>query len=167
MSIVRDVARALTLAKVRFVIIGGVAVVLHGHLRATKDLDLVIDLSPDEARRAMDVLTVCGLQPNIPIKAHDFADPDKRRDWIEHKNMMVLQMIDPSDPRRNVDVAVEYPIEFEHLWSRAKLLRLDDVMVRVASIPDLIVMKTRAGRPQDLSDIEALKRVESIDDEKK
>ncbi|HEX7152752.1 MAG TPA: hypothetical protein VF618_14775 [Thermoanaerobaculia bacterium] len=55
-------------------------------------------------------------------------------------------------------------VDFESLWGRAKLLRLDDVMVSVASISDLIEMKQRAGRPQDLSDIEALKRVESIND---
>jgi hypothetical protein len=43
------------LAEVRFVVVGGVAVVLHGHLRATKDLDLILDLAPDEVRKAIRV----------------------------------------------------------------------------------------------------------------
>lgn len=153
MSVFRDILRRLTLERVRYVVVGGVAVVLHGHLRATKDLDLVIDLSPEQALRAMQILKECGLQPLVPVDAEQFADPATRREWIETKNMMVLQMRDPSDIRRSVDLFVDYPIPFEDLWQRAERLRIDDVVVTVASIDDMLIMKRKAGRAQDLDDI--------------
>lgn len=166
MSSLRDLLRNLVLADVRFIVVGGVAVVLHGHLRATKDLDLVIDLSPDEARKALQVMLDAGLRPNVPVNALDFADPDIRRSWIEEKNMLVFQLCDPKDARRNVDLFVEAPMDFEEMLVRSVPLRIDDVMVRVASIRDLIAMKKLAGRPQDLDDIAQLERLERLRDRK-
>jgi predicted nucleotidyltransferase len=159
MSAVRDVLRALTLANVRYVVVGGVAVILHGYMRATKDLDLVIDLEPAAARNALTVLRDLGLQPTVPVDPLLFADPEKRREWIEQKNMLVFQM---RDQRRNVDIFVDYPIDFDELWTDSRLLAIEDVTVHVASIPHLIEMKRRAGRPEDLIDIEKLTVLEQL-----
>jgi predicted nucleotidyltransferase len=68
-------------------------------------------------------------------------------------------MIDPNNPLRQVDLFVESPIEFDSLIARAKTVRLATTEVRVASIPDLIAMKQIAGRPQDHTDIEALRAI--------
>jgi hypothetical protein len=50
-------------------------------------------------------------------------------------------------------------MDFETLWKRAEVIHLDRTNVRVASIPDLIEMKRKVGRPQDLTDIEALEAI--------
>ncbi len=162
MSAFRDIFRRLAMSDVRYVVVGGIAVVLHGHLRLTKDLDLVIDLAPDSARRALSSMLDSGLQPLVPVNALDFADPEKRRSWIEEKNMVVFQMRDPHDLRRSVDIFVDYPVPFEELWQRATLLTIDDVTVHVASISDLIEMKRKAGRPQDVDDIAQLEKLERL-----
>lgn len=162
MSSLRELLRNLVLADVRFIVVGGVAVVLHGHLRATKDLDLVIDLGPVQARKAVQVMLDAGLRPTGPVNALDFADPAIRRSWIEEKNMFVFQMCDPKDARRNVDLFVEAPMDFEEMWERTVRLRIDDVVVRVASIRDLIAMKQKVGRPQDLDDIAQLEKLERL-----
>jgi len=57
---------------VRYVVVGGVAVVLHGVMRFTADLDMVIDLAPEQARTAMDVMTSAGFSPHVPVAASDF-----------------------------------------------------------------------------------------------
>jgi hypothetical protein len=159
-SVLRDLLRRLVRDEIRFVIVGGVAVVLHGHLRATKDLDIMIDLSPGEARKAIDAMLEAGLRPTAPVNALDFADPAIRRSWIEEKNMLVFQMCDPADARRNVDIFVEHPIDFESMWKRSVLLPIDDVTVHVASIRDLIQMKRQSGRAVDLDDIAQLEKLE-------
>lgn len=163
----RDILKQLVLHDVRFVIVGGIAVILHGHLRVTKDLDLVVDLHPSEARKAIQVLAECGLQPLVPVDPLAFADPAVRRGWIEEKNMKVFQMRDPRDLRCAVDVFVEHPIPFEELWQRSELLPLGDVTVRVASIRDLIEMKRMAARPGDFDDIAHLEVLERGRDQSK
>ena len=73
--------------------------------------------------------------------------------------MVVFSMFDPGDPLRQVDLFVEPPMDFGALWERSQVVDVGDVRVRIASIEDLIRMKTAAGRPQDLADVEALEQI--------
>lgn len=164
MSLARyeGVLAALQAEGVRYVIAGGFAVNLHGFLRFTKDLDLLIDLEPANAARAMNVFASCGLKPRVPVPLSDFADPEKRRDWVENRNMLVFQVWHPSDPFLTVDVFIRNPIDFEGLWQRSSTSSLGQTDCRIASIEDLIAMKTQAGRPQDLRDIDELRRIQKL-----
>jgi hypothetical protein len=154
-----DLFRALNAAEVRYVVVGGVATVLHGFPRLTVDVDLVVDLLPAEAAKAISALTSLGLVPRVPVLAAEFADPAKRQQWIDEKNMRVFTMIDRSNPLRQVDLFVESPIDFSELYDRADRVRLSTTSVTIASIPDLVRMKRIAGRPQDLADIDALEAI--------
>jgi hypothetical protein len=157
--------RSLDRAGVRYVLVGGVAVNLRGHLRMTIDTDLVVDLEPAAAARTVEVFLELGLQPRIPGDPRAFADPEIRRDWVENRNMKVFSWVDPEDPLRVIDVFVSHPIPFDELWARAELLPLQRASVRTASIPDLIRMKRLAGRPRDLEDIAALEAIQMGDGE--
>ncbi len=150
---------ALNRAHVRYVVVGGFATILHGHARLTADIDLVIDLSPAEARKALETLKRLGFRPRIPVDPLLFADPQIRRQWIEERGMRVFSLRDPANPMREVDLFVEHPIDFDELWSRSEVIQLTHTVVRIASIPDLIALKRLAGRPQDLADIEALEAI--------
>lgn len=156
MSLFLPIFQALGAAGVRYVVVGGVAVVLHGHPRLTADLDLVVDLAPEQARAAIDALTTLGFTPRLPVDAAGFADPEVRRSWVEGKGMTVFTMWDPQDPTRAVDLFVVEPIAFDELWERSELINLGTTTARVASIDDLIAMKREAGRAMDLEDVEAL-----------
>jgi hypothetical protein len=162
-----DTIKALNDAEVRYVVVGGLAVVLHGHIRHTYDLDLIVDLAPAEAHRAMETLTGLGFRPKVPVKADEFADPSTRARWIQEKGLTVFAFWDPKDDTRIVDVFVDEPIAFEDLWARSVVLPLASTSVRVASIPDLVELKRRAGRPQDLTDIQALETILEIQDEER
>lgn len=128
----------------RFVVVGGLAVVLHGHPRLTVDLDLVVDLEPEAARKSIAALLSLGLRPLAPVDAMDFADREKRHAWIAEKGMRVFSLYDPDDPLR-IDLFVEAPLDFERLWSQARRFDLGGLAVPVASIEDLIQMKRQAG----------------------
>jgi hypothetical protein len=158
-SLFEPVIDALNRAGVRNVVVGGVAVVLHGYARLTADLDLAVDLAPAEAAKAIDALVNLGLRPTAPVDPSGFADPRIRAEWIAQKNMQVFSMRDPANPLRQVDLFAEHVIDFEELWERSELLEIDNTTVHVASVPDLILLKQRAGRPQDLADIEALEAI--------
>lgn len=150
--------RALNEAAVRYVIVGGVAVVLHGHSRLTADLDLVVDLEPEPATKVIDVLLGLGLRPRLPVDPGGFADPVIREQWVRERGMRVFTMGDARGIRL-VDLLVASPIPFADLWARSVEVRLSGTTVRVASIPDLIDMKRLAGRPIDLVDIENLEAI--------
>jgi predicted nucleotidyltransferase len=150
---------ALEESSVRYVVVGGLAVVLHGYARLTADVDLVVDLAEGEAIKAVEALTGLGMVPRAPVAARDFADPDKRRAWVQDKGMRVFSMHDPRKPLVEVDLFVDPPFLFEELYARAEPIEIGDRRVRVASIEDLIEMKRRAGRPQDEEDVAALRAI--------
>ncbi len=137
-------------------VVGGFATVLHGHARLTADIDLVVDLVPDEARKAVETFTRLGFRPRAPVEPLEFADPAVRRQWVQEKGMRVFSLWAPANPMLEVDLFAEHPIDFEELWNRAEIITLTQATVRIASIRDLIRLKQVAGRPQDLADIEAL-----------
>jgi hypothetical protein len=158
-----EIIEALDVAGVRAVVVGGVAVVLHGHLRMTADLDLVIDLDHDNVICALDVLGGLGLRPRLPVPAEQFADAAVRERWITTQHLTVFSLHDPADPLREVDLFAEPPVPFDDLWRSSVLMRVGSQQVRVASVDHLIEMKRRADRPRDRDDIVALEEIRAED----
>lgn len=155
------VVEALSRHDVRYVIVGGFAAVMHGNNRATADIDLVVDLETHEARKAIEALVSLGMQSRIPVDPLQFGDADQRRRWIDEKHLVVFSMVDPRSELPTVDLLVEYPVEFQGLYDRAKMLTIEDQAVRVCSLDDLIAMKEKADRPQDRLDVENLRALRS------
>src|SRR4051812_8976644 len=87
---VAAVIRALNEAGVRYLVVGGLAVVAHGYVRFTADLDLVVDLREENARAAVSALTGVGYRPRAPVPAEQFADAGIRAGWVRDKGMMVF-----------------------------------------------------------------------------
>ncbi len=59
---------------VRYVVVGGLATVLHGYARLTADIDLMVDLEPEELRKSIDALAGYGMVPRLPVDPYGFAD---------------------------------------------------------------------------------------------
>lgn len=153
--------RALNDEGGRYVLVGGLAVVLHGHLRATGDVDLVVDLASDQVNRTLDALEHAGFRPYLPVPATEFADPVKREEWIRDKAMLVFSLR-PTAGVPMVDLFLEPPMPFDRLWARSAVMKMRGVPVRVAALDDLIELKRRAGRPEDLADAEALSAIKRL-----
>jgi hypothetical protein len=138
-EIYSDVFDLLESRSVRYVVVSGVAVVLHGHVRPVLDLDIVIDSTPEQANRAMQALALAGFAPSIPLPL---------------SLLTVLRMFDQSE--REVDVFVRYHIPFAELWGSSVPIAVGDRGARVASLEHLLRAKRITGRPHDLMDIEGL-----------
>lgn len=154
---IEQVLAALEAEKVRYLVVGGVAVVLHGHLRTTADLDLVVELAPDNARRAIAALGALGFRPRAPVQAEQFADARARKAWADEKGLTVFSLWSDRLPEIEVDLFVNEPFRFDEAYARAVRVRLDATTVTVVSLEDLIALKQAAGRPIDLADVEALR----------
>lgn len=153
---IEHVLELLNDAGVRYLVVGGVAVVLHGHLRTTADLDLVLDLAPDNVRAAVAALAVNGFRPRAPVKLEDFADPATRRSWIDEKNLEVFSLWHPDIPGFEVDLFVTVPFDFNSVYGRKIELPIERTIAPVIGLADLIELKQAAGRHRDLEDVKAL-----------
>jgi hypothetical protein len=159
MQLFTRVIEALNSAGVQYVVVGGIATVLHGYVRLTGDVDLVLSLDPANVRNAVSALASIGYQPMVPVNANDLGDPAIRRVWIDEKGLIVLAFFDNRMPLVRVDVFAEPPIAFELLLRDSTVRDLAGVPVRICSIDHLIEMKELAARGKDLDDIEHLKEI--------
>lgn len=158
------VLKALNDAGVRYLVVGGVAVVLHGHLRTTADLDLVVGLQSENVGRALEALERSGFRPRPPVPLRSFADPRVRRSWIEDKNMRVFSLWHEELPGFEVDLFVEEPLDFEAAWERRVEVPLDSTAAPVVCLEDLLAIKRAAGRAHDLDDVAVLEMLAKADD---
>jgi len=135
---------------VDFVVIGGVAVILQASPRFTKDLDICYAPDSDNLDRLGEVLIELGAKLREADEDLPFV-PDGRT--LRRTQILTLTTSDGGiyllvDP----DGSPGYPT----LRRRASEIDIDGIVVRVASIDDLISMKRAAGRPQDVVDLESL-----------
>ena len=148
--------KALADAQVRYLTVGGVAVVLHGSPRFTVGLDLVIDLEPLNLDVALRALASLGYRPRAPVELMDFADAEKREDWIANKGLTVFSLWSSRYPATEVDLFVQHPLPFDAAFSRALRADLGVATALVVSKDDLIAMKAAVGRPKDIEDVRTL-----------
>ncbi|MEO8553007.1 MAG: nucleotidyl transferase AbiEii/AbiGii toxin family protein [Kofleriaceae bacterium] len=144
---------------VRFVVVGGTAVILHGVPRTTADLDLVVDLEPSNLRLLVSAMRRLGYHPRAPVDPDGLSDPEQRRIWVDEKGMRAFTFVLPGHPLSDIDVLIDSPISFAELASRAERVDAGGLRLLIASATDLIQMKLAAGRDQDLADVDALRRL--------
>ena len=157
----KKILAALNEADVRYLVAGGLAVVAHGYGRLTFDMDLMIELTPENIKRTFDALGQLGYRPRVPITADQFADEKLRERWIRDKGMMVLNLFSDSFVRTPVDLFVRIPFDFQKAYNSALLEMLDDVICRFVDIDTLIAMKEQAGRESDLDDVRHLRMLKN------
>lgn len=156
------VFRELNKKRVRYLVVGGGAVVLHGVVRLTVDLDLFVDLKERNLLKFTEVLAGLGYRPKIPVNASDFADKSKREKWKKEKDMLVFSFYHLKRHQDHIDIFVYEPVGFEKAYKEREIMKAGPIKIPVISIRCLKRMKAIAGRPQDLADIEALKEVEIL-----
>ena len=152
--------RALQEAEARYLVVGGLAVIAHGYVRMTKDIDLVLDLSAEALPRALHALGTLGYRPMVPVDLSDFARPELRQDWIENRNMKVFNLVSDQYPDVVIDIFPKepFPFEVEYRASVSKEVA-PQVNAQVVGLPALIALKLEADRPQDRADVDKLRKL--------
>ncbi|MBI4669811.1 MAG: hypothetical protein HY747_11650 [Elusimicrobia bacterium] len=155
----KTLLRLLYRYRVRYLVAGGVAVIFQGYQRFTKDIDFM--LAPDAANilKFVRVLKKLGYRPIIPVKPEQLASARQRKKWAEEKGAVAFHFLNPSRPWDRVDVFLKNPIPFAPAFRKRKEIPVADFKINVIALDDLIYLKKKAGRPDDLLDIDRLKRV--------
>lgn len=151
-----DIFAKFTEKQLDYVVIGGVALVMHGVVRLTADLDLMVAMDRDNLRKLIDAMAELGYRPRIPEPAESLLEPEKRTRWRDEKNMEVFSFYDPTQPLALVDIMIHEPLDYRALRANAVRMDVGKHSVPVAAVDDMIALKRISGRPQDLEDIRAL-----------
>jgi len=153
------IAKALQDERARYLIVGGLAVVHHGYLRFTADVDIVLDMESANVERAIRAFTSLGYRPRVPVPFAQYADPHARAAWAREKNMKVFPLWSPHHPATIVDLFLECPFDFERAIAAAGRRELaPGVSATFVGLEDLLRLKTESGRPVDRDDIDHLTR---------
>jgi len=145
------VIEALEKRKVDYAIAGGYAVALHGAVRGTVDIDIVLRFTKKNLLAAEAALRDVGLQSRLPVKGDEVFD--FREEYIKNRNLLAWNFINISNPTESVDIILTD--DLRNL--KTKIIRSGEKTLRVISIDDLIKMKAKSNRGQDLEDIKALR----------
>ena len=157
---------ALSEAKVDYVLVGGLAVLLHGHNRVTSDVDVVLALNDDNLGKFIDCAVAANLKPVLPISIDTLRNAALIDQWHREKNLLAFALRAPDMMSTVIDVLVRPVVPFETLKRNMIVRRIGRLSIPVAGIDDLITLKTGTGRTKDVLDIEELQRLKRWSPEK-
>jgi predicted nucleotidyltransferase len=141
----KDLLKLFKSNKVRYLLIGGYAVIVHGHPRLTNDLDLVIGAELENVERCLKALREFG-----------FGEGDVSPDMFSKPKSIVRMGVEPV--RIEILNFLE-GVDFESAYERRELRPAEDIQFDVISLPDLIANKRTVGRDKDLLDVKELTKV--------
>lgn len=153
MSFLSRVGAALESAGVRYALVGGYAVALHGAVRGTVDVDVILAWDARSLRSAEQALRNIGLVSRLPITADEVFR--FRDEYIRNRNLIAWNFYNPQDVTEQLDIVISTDLK----GKKVQRIETPDGSVRVLARKDLIEMKRASGRPQDLADIVALEKL--------
>lgn len=143
LAAIRDMLRWFKAAKVRGVVIGGVAVTLQGYARSTRDLDALVVIDHSAL-------------PAFVAGAEEFGFTARVPDPVAFARELRMLLLRHEPTALPLDISLG-ALEFEErLIERASLIKIRRVNIPVASPEDLIILKAIANRPQDIADVDHL-----------
>lgn len=157
-----DVLTEFYKEEIRYLIVGGVSVNLHGVPRVTQDIDFI--LAPDEENilKVMKILRNLEYIPTLPVDPKGLTVPSQVTQWINEKNMIAFSFHHKTDNYKVIDIVISHNLDFEQAYRNVIIKQVGDINIYVATIDDIIKMKQITGREQDRSDIELLTKVKKI-----
>lgn len=136
--------------KIKYAIAGGYAVSLHGAIRGTVDIDIILNLEEENFLNAITVLNELGFVPRLPLEAISVLN--KREFLIKEKNLIAYSFYNPSNPVEVIDILIHKDLKDLEFIEIVKA----NTTLNLISKKNLIQMKKESARPQDLEDVKAL-----------
>lgn len=156
MNLYKRIFGALNEADIKYLIVGGVAVNLYGYTRFTGDIDILMALDSENLNKMDKLMHAMGYVERLPIKLQDLGDAKLVEKYLEEKGMTAFTYISSGDLQLDIDILAGESLKFDDYREVKNVVQAWDLELPVVSIDDLIGMKQRAGRDQDLIDLEML-----------
>lgn len=150
---INKVCNALKEEKIPYAIVGGMAVALHGAVRGTIDIDIIIYWNERNLRKVERVLNSLKLVSRIPITFKDIFH--FRDEYIQNKNLIAWNFVNPQNPSEAVDIVITHDLKNY----KTKTIKTKRGSIKILEISGLIEMKKKSNRLQDLEDVKALEKL--------
>ncbi len=160
MIIYEDILRAFQKNKVKYVLVGGLALNLQGAFRSTADLDILVEMTDANLSKIVKILKQKKYFVKQPVDPMGIADTDTRKDWIQNKNMKAFCFF--KENGEQVDLIIDSPVKFAEAIKEADILLVDGIRLPVVSVEHLIKMKEKTGREKDKMDVYELKEIKKL-----
>ncbi len=157
-SILREFHRK----KLQYLIVGGVAVNLHGYPRFTNDIDILLALDHKNLVLMAEIMARMGYQQRLPIAIQELGDENRVRTLMKEKGLIAYSFIHAKEPQFNIDVLVGESIEFDKFSSHKMIAEAWGLPIPVVSIDDLISMKQKSNREKDVPAVVALLELKGL-----
>lgn len=154
-----DLIKLLAESETDYVLVGGLAVALHGYPRVTMDVDVVLAMTPENIGRFITHAKAAGLRPVMPVAIESLANAAQLEQWQREKGMLAFGLHGAEAQATVLDLLIASPIPFAELRRDAVLIETGPYRIPVASIDHLIAMKSGSGRGKDAIDVEELKKL--------
>ena len=161
MIIYEEILREFQKHKVKYVIVGGIALNLLGAERSTHDMDILVEMTDGNLAKIVSILKRKGYRVKQPVDPMDIADGKTRNDWIRNKNMKAFNFY-KKDEMKEVDIIIDSPVQYPEAEKDLVRIKSGRLAMPVISIKKLIKMKKRAGRPVDRLDVASLETIEKL-----
>ncbi len=156
MNVFEKIFKELDKEKVKYLVVGGVAVSLHGYPRFTGDLDLLLYLEKSNLEKVDRVMKKLKYFERLPISVMQLSDRKKVKKWMKEKNLKAFSFCPPQNNPLTVDIIIEESLDYTKLNKTKVIKKVGGIAIPVISFEGLVKMKKKAGRPQDIRDLQAL-----------
>ena len=161
MMLYEEIFREFQNKKVKYIVVGGIAVNLLGGNRSTYDMDILVEMSDENLRKVASILKSEGYRVKQPVNPMDIAIKDIRENWIRGKNMKAFNFYKEED-MKEVDIIIDSPVQFKDAKKDYVRVKIGSLTIPVVSIKGLIKMKKKSGRSVDQLDIETLNAIQKL-----
>jgi len=161
MMLYEEIFREFQKKKVKYVLVGGIALNLLGGNRSTFDMDILVEMTDENLKKVVSILKRKGYKVKQPVDPMDIAVKDIRTEWIRGKNMKAFNFYKEQD-MKEVDIIIDSPVQFAEAKKDHVRVKSGTLTVPVISVSKLIKMKKEADRPVDQFDVNMLKGIQKL-----
>ncbi|MGM0608767.1 MAG: DUF6036 family nucleotidyltransferase [Candidatus Muiribacteriota bacterium] len=157
-----EILKELYENKIKYLIVGGLAVNLHNVPRMTNDIDIIISTDKKNVDTLCDLLEEMNFIPRIPVNPKDISNSKTITEWKELRNLKALSFFNKKFSYKEIDILLIHPLNFDVAYKKKDVRIINKIPVNLVNIDDLIIMKEYSGRKQDINDIKLLKQIKDI-----
>ncbi len=149
-------------AGIQYIVVGGIAMNLHGLPRFTGDIDILLALDPPNIEKMSILMKEMGYEKRLPVTLEELGDEKHVVQLIKEKNLIAFTFNDPKKPQASVDIIVGESLKFENYKKHQVLIGMWGMHIPVVSIEDLIGMKQATHRQKDAEDVAFLLELKGL-----